>query len=94
MGFGPGGLARARPLRWTDTRGRARPHAPRVQRRDDRIVADLVRDWAAAHGEAFELELTGPAGGHDRQGTGGPRLTVDAVELEVSGARPLAPALR
>lgn len=48
---------------------------------DGRIVADIVRDWAAAHGEAFELELTGPAGGHYHQGTGGPELTVDAVEL-------------
>jgi uncharacterized protein (TIGR03083 family) len=48
---------------------------------DGRIVADIVRDWAAAHGEAFELELTGPAGGHYHQGTDGPELTVDAVEL-------------
>jgi uncharacterized protein (TIGR03083 family) len=54
---------------------------------DGRIVADIVRDWSAAHGEAFELELTGPAGGHYHQGTGGPELTVDAVGfcLAVSG---------
>jgi uncharacterized protein (TIGR03083 family) len=57
---------------------------------DGRIVADIVRDWAAAHGEAFELELTGSAGGQYHQGTGGPQLTVDAVDicLAVSGREP------
>ncbi len=57
---------------------------------DGRIVADIVRDWAAAHGEPFALELTGPAGGHYHQGHGGPRLTVDAVDLclAVSGRAP------
>jgi uncharacterized protein (TIGR03083 family) len=57
---------------------------------DGRIVADIVRDWAAAHGEAVELELTGPAGGLYHQGHDGPRLTVDAVDLclAVSGRAP------
>jgi uncharacterized protein (TIGR03083 family) len=51
---------------------------------DGRIVADLVRDWAMAHGEPVTLELTGPAGGTYRQGTGGPRLTVDAVDFALT----------
>jgi uncharacterized protein (TIGR03083 family) len=57
---------------------------------DGRIVADLVRDWATAHGAAVTLELTGPAGGVYRQGAGGPTLTVDAVDfaLATSGRVP------
>jgi uncharacterized protein (TIGR03083 family) len=57
---------------------------------DGRIVADIVRDWAAVHGEPFALELTGPAGGHYHRGDGGTRLTVDAVEfcVAVSGRAP------
>jgi uncharacterized protein (TIGR03083 family) len=57
---------------------------------DGRIVADLVRDWALAHGEPVMLELTGPAGGTFRQGSGGPTLTVDAVDfaLATSGRVP------
>jgi uncharacterized protein (TIGR03083 family) len=30
---------------------------------DGRIVADVVAEWARAHGQPFELSLTGPAGG-------------------------------
>jgi uncharacterized protein (TIGR03083 family) len=47
---------------------------------DGRIVADMVLDWALTHGHAFELELTGPAGGTFSQGTGGDALTIDAIE--------------
>lgn len=46
---------------------------------DGRIVADVVREWAARHDEPFTLQLTGPAGGSFRQGHGGPTLQLDAV---------------
>lgn len=48
---------------------------------DGRLVQDVVREWAGRHGQAFELTLTGPAGGRYRQGAGGQRLTHDAVEF-------------
>ncbi len=48
---------------------------------DGRIVADVVQEWARIHGEAFELRLTGPAGGVFRSGSGGPELELDAVEF-------------
>lgn len=48
---------------------------------DRRIVADIVADWAAHHGRPVQLELTGPAGATYVQGTGGPTLTLDAVEF-------------
>lgn len=47
---------------------------------DGRIVADMVLDWAETHGHAFDLELTGPAGGRFSQGSGGEHLTIDAIE--------------
>jgi uncharacterized protein (TIGR03083 family) len=57
---------------------------------DGRIVADIVRDWVATHGRPVTLELTGPAGGSFRHGTGGPNLHLDAVPfcLAVSGRAP------
>lgn len=48
---------------------------------DGRIVEDVVREWAQRHGEAFDLVLTGPAGGAYRRGAGGPHLQLDAVEF-------------
>jgi hypothetical protein len=48
---------------------------------DGRIVADVVAEWARRHGQAFELTLTGPAGGRYRAGTGGEQIEIDAVEL-------------
>lgn len=48
---------------------------------DDVIVADVVREWAAAHGAAFELDLDGPAGGAYRSGADGPRIEMDAVKF-------------
>jgi uncharacterized protein (TIGR03083 family) len=48
---------------------------------DRRIVADVVVEWAGRHGQPFSLILTGPAGGRYQQGTGGPRIDLDAVEL-------------
>jgi len=47
---------------------------------DGRIVADMVLDWAHTHGHDFDLELTGPAGGHYSQGAAGEHLTIDAIE--------------
>ncbi len=48
---------------------------------DGRLVADVVRDWAGRHGQPFELELTGLAGGSFSQGVGGEHITIDAVEF-------------
>ncbi|MGY1712197.1 maleylpyruvate isomerase family mycothiol-dependent enzyme [Geodermatophilus sp. SYSU D00758] len=48
---------------------------------DGRLVEDVVADWAARHGRAFDLTLTGVAGGHYRQGRGGPTIACDAVEF-------------
>lgn len=51
---------------------------------DGRIVADVVAEWARRHGRAFELVLTGPAGGAYRSAPGvagdPERLELDAVE--------------
>lgn len=47
---------------------------------DGRMIADMVRDWATTHGHAFDLELTGPAGGHFAQGDNGQTLRIDAIE--------------
>jgi uncharacterized protein (TIGR03083 family) len=48
---------------------------------DGRIVADVVREWAAKHGQPFTLVLTGPAGGTYSQGEGGEHHELDAVEF-------------
>jgi hypothetical protein len=48
---------------------------------DGVIVADIVREWAARHGQACSLTLTGPAGGTWSWGEGGPSYTLDAVEF-------------
>lgn len=58
---------------------------------DGRIVADLVADWARRHGSAFDLILTGPAGGHYRGGgPDGERHELDAIEFSrrLSGREP------
>lgn len=54
---------------------------------DGRLVADVVQEWLGRHGRPVRLILTGPAGGQFAHGTGGPELTVDAVEFSraVSG---------
>jgi uncharacterized protein (TIGR03083 family) len=46
-----------------------------------RIVADVVAEWAARHGQPVTLILDGPAGGVFRHGVGGPQLKYDAVEF-------------
>ena len=47
---------------------------------DGVLVADVVRDWEARHGEAYSLTLTGPAGGTWSSGNGGPSYELDAIE--------------
>jgi uncharacterized protein (TIGR03083 family) len=63
---------------------------------DGRLIADLVAEWAGTHGEPFVLELTGPAGGTFSSGTGGERVSLDAIEFArtVSGRSPGAGVLR
>jgi hypothetical protein len=48
---------------------------------DGRIVADLVAEWAATHGEPFTLELSGTAGGRYVSGEGGENVALDAIEF-------------
>lgn len=48
---------------------------------DRRVVEDVVAEWAERHAAAFELHLSGPAGGRFRQGYGGARIEMDAVEF-------------
>lgn len=61
---------------------------------EGRIVADVVEEWAGRHGAPYELELTGPAGGHWTHGAGGDRIAMDALEFcrALSGRAP-APGL-
>jgi hypothetical protein len=57
---------------------------------DGEIVAGIVAEWSARHGQPYELRLTGPAGGAWSRGTGGPPITLDAVEFcrAISGRSP------
>jgi uncharacterized protein (TIGR03083 family) len=48
---------------------------------EGRIIADVVRDWAAHHGASFTLRLTGPAGGTYRAGSGGEEMVLDGIEF-------------
>ena len=48
---------------------------------DGRIVADVVAEWAQAHGQPFTLNLEGSAGGIFVHGKGGAELSLDAVEF-------------
>ena len=48
---------------------------------DGRLVADIVAEWAALHGEPFELVLEGPAGGKFSQGVQGERVEIDARDF-------------
>jgi uncharacterized protein (TIGR03083 family) len=48
---------------------------------DGRIVADLVAEWAATHGQPFNLTLTGPAGGNYAFGNGGEEVEIDALQF-------------
>lgn len=59
------------------------------------IVDDVVAEWASRHGAAYDLELTGPAGGHWRHGEG-EHITMDALEFcrALSGRAPAEGLLR
>jgi hypothetical protein len=59
------------------------------------IVKDVVDEWAQRHGAAYDLELTGPAGGHWRHQQG-QHITMDAIEFcrALSGRAPAEGLLR
>jgi uncharacterized protein (TIGR03083 family) len=46
---------------------------------DGALVADVVAEWAARHGQPYTLRLTGPAGGSWTTGDGGPLIETDAA---------------
>jgi uncharacterized protein (TIGR03083 family) len=48
---------------------------------DGVIVADVVAEWAGRHGAAYELTLTGPAGGTWSRGRVGEVVEMDAVDF-------------
>jgi uncharacterized protein (TIGR03083 family) len=56
---------------------------------DGRLVADVVAEWARAHGQPYRLVLTGPAGG-SFGGAHREQLELDAIEFcrTVSGRAP------
>lgn len=61
---------------------RATGRAPELTpEHDDRIVADVVREWAGRHGHGFTLVLDGPAGGEFVAGDGAEQLRLDDVEF-------------
>jgi len=57
---------------------------------DGRLVADMVGEWGDLHGLAYELALTGAAGGTFTRGVGGARTELDAIEFVriISGRLP------
>jgi uncharacterized protein (TIGR03083 family) len=57
---------------------------------DGVIVADVVAEWAARHGQPYELHLTGPAGGRWTSGSNGPKISMDTVDFcrSISGRAP------
>jgi len=59
------------------------------------IVADVVAEWAGRHGVAYDLELTGPAGGHWQDGHG-EHISMDAFEFcrALAGRAPASGLLR
>ncbi len=54
---------------------------PATADHEGKIVADVVADWAVRHGQPYELDLTGEAGGHWAEGQGGERLRMEAIEF-------------
>lgn len=61
-------------------RATGRPHILTAEH-DGVIVADVVAEWAARHGQPYTLHLTGPAGGSWASGEDGPLIETDAVEF-------------
>ncbi|CAN5410691.1 hypothetical protein BH24ACT9_BH24ACT9_16100 [soil metagenome] len=45
------------------------------------LVADVVTEWRARHGQPCRLSLSGPAGGSWKFGDGGPTLEMDAIDF-------------
>jgi uncharacterized protein (TIGR03083 family) len=52
-----------------------------TEEHDGVLVADVVAEWAARHGQPYTLHLTGPAGGTWASGEGGPIMEADGVEF-------------
>ena len=48
---------------------------------DGRVLADIIAEWAATHGEPFTLVLDGPAGGTYVQGVGGDEIHISVVDF-------------
>jgi uncharacterized protein (TIGR03083 family) len=48
---------------------------------DGVIVADVVAEWARRHGQPYQLELTGPAGGRWSSGADGEEIVMDAADF-------------
>ena len=48
---------------------------------DGRILADIIAEWAATHGEPFTLVLDGPAGGTFVHGIGGDEVHISVVDF-------------
>jgi len=48
---------------------------------DGVLVADVVAEWAARHGQPYTLRLTGAAGGSWASGSRGPVIETDAVDF-------------
>ena len=57
------------------------------------IVDDVVREWAARHGEPFRLELSGPAGGTWGDGDTTPTAMNAFAFVRAVGGRGPAPGL-
>lgn len=56
---------------------------------DGRIVEDVVAEWATVQPGPWSLDLSGPAGGQFRSGSGGDALSFDSVDfcLALSGRK-------
>jgi uncharacterized protein (TIGR03083 family) len=48
---------------------------------DARILADIIAEWAATHGEPFTLVIDGPAGNTFVHGTGGEEVHISVVDF-------------
>lgn len=56
---------------------------------DGVIINDVVNEWARRHGQPYQLELTGPAGGSWGTGSGGEQVVMDAADFcRVISGRP------
>jgi uncharacterized protein (TIGR03083 family) len=62
---------------------------------DGLLVADVVVEWAGRHGRPCQLDLSGPAGGTWTFGTGGPDISLDAVDFcrTLAGREPASDVL-